>query len=148
MNKLNSVKNFFKNKGKVFYIVIIACVIAVGVIGITFAFRNDDQKNLTKELETLGAKFYEDFYYDHIGSNDEERSNFLSRYSTIGIKVDLDNLARTLDNKDEILARFVNSKTKEDCNRTNTKVTIYPQDPYGKTNYKIEVTLDYGFDKK
>ena len=32
------------------------------------------------------------------------------------------------------------------CDKTNTKVVIYPQKPYNKTSYKIETQLDCGFD--
>ena len=145
---MNKVKEFIKNNRKIVYIALIVLVVVIAGIGITFAFSGNEEKKLTSELETLGKNFYENFYYEQIGSNDEERANFLSKYSTIGIKVDLDNLARTLDNKDEVLAKFVNSKTKQECNKTNSKITIYPQDPYGKSNYKLEVTLDCGYDKK
>ena len=145
---MEKIKEFMKKNWKMICIILGIIVLAVLAVVLIFAFSNNEEKKLTSELETLGKNFYESFYYDQIGSNDEERSKFLSKYSTIGIKVDLDNLSRTLDNKEEILKKFVNSKTKQECNKTNTKITIYPKDPYKKSDYKLEVILDCGFEKK
>ena len=147
---MKNIKNFFSNKKNT--VIVLSCVgvlvLIAGIIGITYSLSNNDEKKLTSELEMIGRHFYEDFYYTQIGSDESERTSFLSKYSAIGIKVDLENLARTLDNKDEELAKFVNSKTKEQCNTTNSKVTIYPKDPYGQKDYEIQVVIDCGFDKK
>ncbi len=99
-------------------------------------------------VESMGKDFYENFYYEQVGSTDEERADFLSKYESIGIKINLDNLSRYGENKnaDEI-SKFVNQKTKKACDKTNTKVVIYPQKPYNKTSYKIETQLDCGFDE-
>ena len=149
MNKIKTFfKDFFSKKNNIIITAVVALVLVAGIILLVVFASNNQEKELTKELETIGRNFYEDFYYSQIGENDEERATFLSKYSTIGIKVDLENLARTLDNKDEELAKFVNKKTKQSCHLTNSKVTIYPQDPYGKSDYKIDVTLDCGFEKK
>ena len=73
--------------------------------------KNESQK-LTKELKELGISFYEDFYYNQIGKTDEEKKTFLEKYTDIGIKVSLDNLARyKKDESEEIIKKFVNSKT-------------------------------------
>ena len=141
-------KNFFSKKTNIIITAAVAIVLVAGII-LLFVFNGGNQeKELTKELETVGRKFYEDFYYSQIGENDEERAKFLSKYSTIGIKVDLENLLRTVENKDEETAKFKNKKTNESCHMTNSKITIYPQDPYGKNDYKIDVVLDCGFEKK
>ena len=34
------------------------------------------------------------------------------------------------------------------CNNKTTRAIIYPKSPYGKKDYKVEVELDCGFDKK
>ena len=124
-------------------VVLVAAIVCVLVF---FVFK-DNKGELSKELENAGKNFYEEFYYNQVGKDDKERADFLGKYATIGIKIDLENLARTANNKDELLNKFVNKKTGEKCNTTNTKVTIYPQDPYGQKDYKIETTIDCGFDK-
>ena len=97
----------------------------------------------------MGKDFYENFYYEQVGSTNEERANFLSKYESIGIKINLDNLSRYDNNKNaDKLNEFVNKKTNKSCDKVNTKVTIYPKKPYNKTSYKIETQLDCGFSDK
>ncbi len=143
-----------KKEKKIDTRVIIGIVVAVLLILIAFfVFANFNKGNNKKELETslteMGRDFYEDFYYDQVGTSAEERTSLLSNFSTVGIKVDLDNLGRYKNGKfkDEI-SKFINKKTNEKCSKTNTKVIIYPKSPYGKTDYKVEVELDCGFDKE
>ena len=91
---------------------------------------------------------YENFYYDQVGTNDTEKKEFVKKYETIGIKVNLDNLSRLdSDNNKKIVDKFVNSKTKEECDKINTRVIIYPKSPYEKTSYDIKTELVCGFDE-
>lgn len=78
-----------------------------------------------------------------------KRASLLSKFSTIGIKVDLENLGRYNNGefKDKI-SKFKNSDTDEKCNSTNTMVYIYPKSPYGKTDYTVKAELDCGFEEK
>ena len=77
----------------------------------------------------------------------EERVEFVKKYGSIGIKVNLDNLSRySGDGVAERVGQFKNDKTNEDCDKENTKVTIYPKEPYGKSDYTIEAVLVCGFD--
>ena len=147
---MNKIKEFFKDKKNIKVvgcavggIVVIALIVLVLVL---FVFKSNEAK-LTKELEDVGRNFYEEFYYKQVGNSDSDKSEFLSKFSTIGIKIDLENLARTSDNQEELLKKFVNKKTGEECNKNNTKITIYPKDPYGQKDYTIETTIDCGFDK-
>lgn len=96
------------------------------------------EKKLREELEEMGADFYENYYYKTTGDNDEERKKFVKKYHEMGIKIDLDNLSKSdsdivEENKDEF--------KKYDCDKTDTKVIIYPQEPFGKNDYKIETEL-------
>ena len=97
----------------------------------------------------MGREFYEDFYYEQVGTSSDERTNLLSKFTDIGIKVDLDNLGRYKNGEfKEKISEFKNTKTDEKCNKTNTKVIIYPKSPYGKTDYTIKAELDCGFNSK
>ena len=130
--------------------VLIVLVLFVGVTFVT-GCKASQEKKLNKYLKELGNAYYEKYY--SLFDDEAARSEFLARYSTLGIKVDLENLARTVSDtkdfpsKDEILKKFVNNKTKEACNSAKTKITIYPQKPFGNKDYKIEVNLDCGFKK-
>lgn len=131
--------------------IIIICSVIVAIILAILIFslltKGDSQeKKLTEKMETMGRQFYEEFYYEQVGKSEEEKKSFVKKYETIGIKVSLSNLSRyNTQNSEEILKEFVNSNTKESCDKDNSKVIIYPQSPYEKNNYKIEVKLECGF---
>ena len=123
--------------------------IIIAVAGSMFLLnKGDNKKELEKSLEEMGRDFYENFYYDQIGGSADERTSLLSKFTTVGIKIDLDNLGRYNNGeyKDKI-SEFSNKKTKEKCSKTDTKVVVYPKSPFGKTDYKMEVELECGFEK-
>lgn len=109
------------------------------------------EAQLKNKIETIGSDFYENFYYDQISSNksNEEVTEFLERFEEIGIKVDLDNLARyDTDKYPNLEEEFLNKKESIQCDIRNTKAIIYPQKPFGKEDYKVESELDCGFDSQ
>lgn len=143
----NKNKKKSSNKNVIIIVVIVVLAIIVGVVlGLG---RKSNEKELDSSLKEMGKSFYENFYYEQVGSSADERSSLLSKFTTVGIKIDLDNLGRYNDGefKDEI-EKFKNSKTNDKCNKTNTKVIIYPKSPYGKTDYTVKAELDCGFEEK
>ena len=134
-------KNFFKNRKQRTFI-ISAIIVLILIIVIVLFLTNSKKVDLEKSLENMGKDFYENFYYKQIGKDDNEKKEFLKKYETMGIKVSLDNLERydSGKNKDEV-AKFKNEKTGKECDKTNTLVIIYPQEPYEKTSYRIESIL-------
>lgn len=133
---------------KIFIVLAIIIVIAVAVV-IILTGKKSNEKELETTLSEMGKSFYENFYYEQIGSSGDEKIELLSKFTTVGIKIDLENLGRYNDGEfSKDIEKFVNSKTKGKCNKSNTKVIIYPTSPYGKTDYKIETELDCGFDSK
>ena len=140
-------KEFFTNKKniKIGVIVLVALLVVVAAgFGLSYAFNPSKKSKLETELKEMGKSFYEDFYYDLVvNSNGVEN---IKKFETTGIKVDLDNLSRQSNESKEKVKDFVNDKN-EECNKNNTKVIIYPKDPYGKTNYELEIQVDCGFDK-
>ena len=147
-NELKKESKEINNRKKLIVCIIsgVIVVAAIVLVLIFFVFK-DNKSQLSNEIESAGKNFYENFYYNQVGKDDKEKQEFLSKYATIGIKIDLENLARTSDNKDALLDKFINKKTGQKCNTTNTKVTIYPKDPYGQKDYTIESVIDCGFDK-
>lgn len=134
---------------KVIIGIVVLLLVAAGVVLFLVRNSSDNREQLETSLTEMGKSFYENFYYEQIGSSADERASLLSKFTTVGIKVDLDNLGRY--NNGEFKAEikeFKNSKTDEECSKTGTKVIIYPKSPYGKTDYNIEVNLDCGFEEK
>lgn len=145
---MNKIKKILKNKKIIFGLVglLLVCLI----IGFCFLRFNDSQEyDLTAKMKEMGKDFYENFYYEQVGVDEEQRVAFLKKFETIGIKVNLDNLSRyNLQDSDAVLSQFVNKKTKQSCDKTNTQVIIYPTSPYDKTSYNLEVNLDCGFNEE
>ena len=149
MEKLKVEKDKKTNKSMIVVAVIALVVVALVAVCVMFLMGSkDNKKELEKSLTEMGSDFYENFYYDQIGGSADERTSLLSKFTTVGIKIDLDNLGRYNNGEyKEKLSEFVNKKTKEKCSKTNTRVVVYPKSPYGKTDYKLEVELDCGFEK-
>jgi len=130
---------------------VLAVVLVVLIIVVLHPFgkKQSQEEELKKKLETMGAEFYEELYYKQVGTLGDEKEEFLKGFEKIGIKVDLGNLSRFKgEDSEEILKEFVNKKTDKACDKTKTQAIIYPQAPYDKKSYKIEVNLDCGFDKE
>ena len=130
----------------------VSSIVLVAVIIVLCIVLNNPQKKLEKYMKQLGKVYYEEVYFASFGKEDE-RSEFLAKYTTLGIKTDLNNLVRAVASKEdlptseEILAKFVNKKTGKECNRTTSKVTFRPQEPFGKTDYEIDVVVECGYEK-
>ncbi len=137
------------NKKTLAIVVAVLIVVILVVLLVVFG-KKSNEKGLESSLNKMGSSFYENFYYEQIGSSADDRTSLLSKFSTIGIKIDLENLGRYNDGEfKKDIKEFKNSLTGEKCNQTKTKVIIYPKSPYGKTDYKIETELSCGFkDKK
>ena len=137
------------NKKTLAIVVAVLIVVILVVLLVVFG-KKSNEKELESSLNKMGSSFYENFYYEQIGSSADDRTSILSKFSTIGIKIDLENLGRYNDGEfKKDIKEFKNSLTGEKCNQTKTKVIIYPKSPYGKTDYKIETELSCGFkDKK
>lgn len=137
------------NKKTLAILVVLLIVVILVVLLVVFG-KKSNEKELESSLNKMGSSFYENFYYEQIGSSADDRTSLLSKFSTIGIKIDLENLGRYNDGEfKKDIKEFKNSLTGEKCNQTKTKVIIYPKSPYGKTDYKIETELSCGFkDKK
>ena len=137
------------NKKTLAILVALLIVVILVVLLVVFG-KKSNEKEWESSLNKMGSSFYENFYYEQIGSSADDRTSLLSKFSTIGIKIDLENLGRYNDGEfKKDIKEFKNSLTGEKCNQTKTKVIIYPKSPYGKTDYKIETELSCGFkDKK
>lgn len=124
----------------------IILVASIVTIIIKCATGTKSESGLKKELTKIGKDFYENFYYDEIGSTEKERKEFVKQFEEIGIKVSLNTLSKYKgeDKMNEVLNIFINPKTKKPCNINDTKVIIYPEKPYNKTSYNIksEISCD------
>ena len=109
--------------------------------------KSREEKKLYDKLNTVVKEYYKDYYYTIVmGTSDSLRLYNAKNLSENGIKVTLRQIANSKGNDaDSVLSQFKNYKTKNDCDYDNTKITIYPQEPYGNEDIKIEATIVCGF---
>lgn len=138
-------KKTFIVSGVALLLVIIVIVGSVALFGKSHSMSTKEQYENT--LKEMAKDFYENYYYERTGKNDEERKEFLSKYSTTGIKIDLENLGRyNGESNKEKVAELVNPDNKNVCDAKNTRVIIMPKEGYKKTDYEIKLELDCGFE--
>jgi uncharacterized membrane protein YhiD involved in acid resistance len=125
-----------------------AAVVVIGIgVALILLLGGNNEKKLNANLTTLGKQFYEEFYYPSQEKSQEDVKTFIKKFEKTGIKVNLENIAKVSKVDKELVDSMINKKTKKKCDTTESYVIIYPEKPYGKTNYKIEVNLECGFSK-
>lgn len=103
-----------------------------------------NSKNSEKVLKKIGKYWYENFYYDSIGYElGENVKSFLGKYSDIGIKVDLENMKKSIQAEDVLSIKELDSyeEMMNVCNQSDTMIVIYPKGEFNKTDYDIEIKL-------
>lgn len=135
------------DKKKIGIIAGAAVVVIAIVVGLILFLNKSNEKQLNTNLTKLGKQFYENFYYPSQEKSQEDVKEFVKKFEKTGIKVNLENIAKVSKVDKDLVKSMVNSKTKKDCDKSESYVIIYPEKPYGKTNYKIEVNLECGFKK-
>ena len=164
----------------------VACAVVI-LVGVLFIFpslsKPSDEETIKNRVNDLGVTFYEDFYYVSTGNGDaDKRTETLSKYTSMGIKVSLENLIRYYVTTDKFKNEFTTISVKQEgsderveknvadtsiperveslenawfkygkegkeklCDVDNTKIVLYPVEPYGEKDYKIEVVTACGF---
>lgn len=125
--------------------VVVIALIVGGIFLIKSLFNNESE--LKNNLNTLGKQFYEEFYYPSQEKSQDDVKAFVKKFEKTGIKINLENIAKISKVDKNLVDSMVNKKTKEKCDAKQSTVTIYPEKPYGKSDYKIEVNLECGFKK-
>lgn len=135
------------DKKKIGIIAGVAVVVIAVVVGLILFLGRSNEKQLNANLTKLGKQFYEEFYYPSQEKSQDDVKAFVKKFEKTGIKINLENIAKISKVDKSLVDSMVNKKTKEKCDVKQSTVTIYPEKPYGKTDYKIEVNLECGFKK-
>lgn len=126
---------------------IVICVFSVIVILSVKDKQRREEDKLYSSLNNVVKEFYKDYYYQVVlGDNDEDRKNNAESYKNSGITYTLDELAKyKINDEDSILSQFKNYRTNQPCDYKNTKITIYPHEPYGSEDIRVESNIVCGF---
>lgn len=154
VNKIKeTAKEIFKDKKRLAIIgggIVLLIVIIVIVVFLLGGKSKSHEEQLKANLEELGRAFYEELYYPNTKNGDEEeRAKFLAGFEQIGLKFNIDNLARyeyKSEDLQEKLNSFTNDKTNEECDKKESKLIVYPTSPYGIKDYRVEVVLECGYE--
>lgn len=125
------------SKKSIYIISISVIVIIVGVILFLLIFNNNKETktnsvNFTDDLKSLGIDFYENSYYP--GYLDKQ---LLSQFKDNPINLSLTAINRDAPISDKLKEKLNDKK----CDFDKTKIVIYPYEPYGPKDYKVEVEL-------
>ena len=142
MNKLKKLSK----KTKILIIVFIITFLVILFVLLNIDTRTDEQKAYDK-VETMAKEFYSGYYYSqNSDSNDKNRIKvFLSNYTETGITINLENLEKFYYSQDN--NKKISFEALKDCDVEETKAIIYPNPPYGKEDYTINVKLSCKFKK-
>jgi hypothetical protein len=142
------IKKFNKKRVIVIASIIVVAITVSVILGKTFASPNDKER-ISESLTNIASSFYKNFYYPLVTKDEtkEKNDDYFEKYSAIGFKVSLDVLERHNNGEfKEEIATYINSETKESCDKEKPAVTIYPKSPYGKDDFNVEITVECGFE--
>lgn len=133
-------KEMLKNKKNLLVIGGIAVAIIVVLVLVFTVFGGNKEKEMSQEtlenkLEKLGARFYEENYY--AGVKAEGKTEMLANFVDSGIKVDITSIGLLVKIDEDVK----NQLDKDECNYDETKVIIYPKQPFGAKDYTIKLEL-------
>ena len=129
-----------KKVGKAIAIfLLIILVLVLGYLVYNYFYGGTKEQKIERKLKKMTKSFYEDYYYDLLledkGSSDKV-VEYLSKFSKTGLKISFDSLKAYYDQTSNM-----NYTELTVCDEIDTKVIIYPKEPYGKTDYTMEYKL-------
>ncbi len=128
-------------------IIIVLMLFTIMVTKSVKAKKMREENKLYTTLNQVATDFYKDYYYKIVlGSDEESRLHKAEYLKEVGINISLRELAKyKINDEDSILSQFKNYKTHENCDYDKTKISIYPQEPYGESDIRIETNIVCGF---
>ena len=130
-------KRVFRISRRVVLIVIALAMLAVALALLISTFSNP-KSLVTSKIESIIADYYENYFYPRIennGTTKKSLAEILSRYTETGFsRVTLRQLL-LFDSE-----RYADSTTflTKYCDPESTYVKIYPDEPFGKSNYHVD----------
>lgn len=132
---------------------IIYAIIVILIIGVILLFfvseksqekEKSDTEKAIEYVRELGKDFYEDYYYEQLSDLKENEMiedipTFLANFKETGISVSLNVVIQNHFRTKEAIKKEIGEYN---CDFDDTKVMIYPSDPYEKTSYKIAPILN------
>ena len=138
-------------RNTVAFVLLIIFLMILGFLSFIFFYnlktKTINEEDFVQSLTTTGEEIYSEYYYKYISANktNEEISDYLKKYETIGLKFDLNEIEKYSDESKTLVERFI--KGNRDCKKDETMIVIYPKSPYTKTDFTSEIKMDCGYKK-
>ena len=131
---MNKIKNILKDNKKIVIIGGVLVVLLVIVIVLLMSLDGKEEPTISLEdsLSNFGGKFYTDYYYQRT-----KDKNDLKKHKDNGLNLTITNLEVLMPLDKETKKMFDDKK----CDYDNSKLIIYPKEPYGKNDYIVKVEL-------
>lgn len=119
----------------------------VVIIAVVCSFVLDPQKRVPEDISKLSAEYYEDYFYENLThsarfQDDKIFNSVMEKYHTYGLApIRLSDLL-LYDNQKN--ANYREYLTKY-CDENATTIKFYPESPYGKKDYRVDITYACNF---
>ena len=92
------------------------------------------QASVERELESLAKDYYENYYYDTVN----EPETALAEFAETGLPTAYLRKLLAFDNGRHAASAEVFDSAGYKCDTNKTGVKIFPEEPYGRTDYRVE----------
>lgn len=124
-------------KVEIIIAIVVGVLVLLGVSLLILIKTNWFKESLIKsELRKMTEEFY-GYYYDD-NNKDKKASEYLKQFKDTGLSITYGDLKIFLENRTQ---KKYDSKKLEKCDVAKTKMTMYPESPYGKKDLRIEFEI-------
>ena len=117
--------------------VIVLAMMSV-ILTILFTTLSTPERVITHQVEAISTDYYENYFYDQIGSNATSNTSIpeiMEKYLTRGFaKITLNQLLHFDNGRHSGAASTLSTY----CDLENTYIKIYPLEPFGRQDYRID----------
>ena len=117
--------------------IVVVSMLLVG-IAMLVSFMNNTEAIVTNKIEAIPADYYENYFYPRIekySTEDKTLADMMTPYTETGFsKVTLRQLLLFDSERYSSSADYLT----EHCSSESTYVKIYPEEPFGRSNYHVE----------
>ena len=125
-------------KTLIMVVALIVVIIIISILDLIFGINDNNKVDVEGSVKAFAEIYYEESYYPYVQSLfQQEYSNKLRQDEKEGIKLTLRKILNTFEEVN------VNNFYQEGnyCDFNNTYAMIYPESPYGISDYRIEVKV-------
>lgn len=120
-------------------ILVIVAVLVLALVGVLILINSKGYKDklISSDIRKMTEEFY-GYYYDD-NNSEKKAKDFVAQFKDSGLSINLGDLKIYLESK---TGKKYDSSRIEKCDVSKTKATIYPKEPYGKTDIDIKFDLE------